>query len=85
MAEALGKVVPPWVAAALALLSTMFTTLYSAGYQSAKVESLERDRDRQEQTIVQLQRQIGGLHARIGRIQKWPSRTSEPSMKTDAQ
>lgn len=78
MTEALQKAVPPWLAAALALVSSIVTGVYSAGYQSAKLETAERD-------IATLQRQVSGLYAHVRRLQNWPSRSSEPSMKTDAQ
>lgn len=78
MTEALGKAIPPWLAAALALISSIFTGVYSAGYQSAKLEAAERD-------IARLERTVRYLDLRVRRSENWPSRAAEPSMKTDQQ
>lgn len=78
MTEAIRKVLPPEYAALAALLSSIFTTVYSAGHQAATIEAQARD-------IARLERTVRYLDLRVRRSENWPSRAAEPSMKTDQQ
>lgn len=48
---------PTWVA----LLTSLLTAAYTAGYQTARVESLERDQVRDERTVRYLELRVRRL------------------------